>query len=81
MKKIFLAVTLLAVLFALPLLTRADDYIDDVYYSPDILLTEMENIDEADLQPYYNKKNMQEIIFIEDSTSQRTDTVRAIIKR
>ena len=54
------------VLIVLPALTRADDYVDDVYYSPEVIL-ESSNSEADRMQPYYNKKAMQEIVFYEDS--------------
>ena len=82
LKKGFIGIALVAVLFALPLLTRADDYIDDAYYTPEIVLTATDTRD-VPQQPYYNKKAMEEIIFLDDTTTgdQKPDTVRAIIKR
>ena len=82
LKKLFIGITLLAVLFALPLLTRADDYIDDVYYSPEVVIT---TPSEQPRKPYYNKSLMKEIIFLDNDqdtvAGQMPDTVRAIIKR
>ena len=70
----------LLTLVAVPLLTRADDYIDDVYYSPEVVI---QSPAEQPKKPYYNKNLMQEIIFLDDDTAatQMPDTVRAIIKR
>ncbi|MBO4621374.1 MAG: hypothetical protein J5635_01745 [Paludibacteraceae bacterium] len=79
MKKL-LAAILLAGLFALPLLTRADDYIDDAYYTPEVVLTTTDTRDMPQ-QPYYDKKNMEEIIFLNDTTEAHPDTVKAIIRR
>ena len=82
LKKLFIGITLLAVLFALPLLTHADDYIDDVYYSPEVVIT---TPSEQPRKPYYNKSLMKEIIFLDNDqdtvAGQMPDTVRAIIKR
>lgn len=82
MKKLFIGITVLAVLMALPLWTHADDYVDDVYYTPEIVLTTTDARD-VPQQPYYNKKAMEEIIFLDDTASgtNRPDTVRAIIRR
>ncbi len=52
---------------------HADDYIDDVYYTP---------IQDTSVPytPHYNK-HAKEIIFIEDSTTQPNDTVvKAVIR-
>ncbi len=82
MKKLFWVAILLAGLFSLPLLTRADDYIDDVYYSPEVVIT---TPSEQPRRPYYNKSKMKEIIFLDNDkdtvAGQMPDTVRAIIKR
>ena len=82
MKKLFWVAILLAGLFSLPLLTRADDYIDDVYYSPEVVIT---TPSEQPSRPYYNKSKMKEIIFLDNDkdtvAGQMSDTVRAIIKR
>lgn len=79
MKRLII-IAFLPLLFALPFLAFADDYVDDVYYSSEVFLTRS---DDAVYEPYYNKKAMQEIIFIDDTTAQQQhpDTVRAIIKR
>jgi len=65
---------------AAPLLLLADDYIDDVYYSPEVVITTPA---EQPRKPYYNKSLMKEIIFLDNDTTpgQMPDTVRAIIKR
>ncbi len=68
-------------LVSLPTFMRADDYIDDVYYSPEVEKTQTTTTSDI-RQPYYNKKAMVEIIFINDTADNRsTDTVRAVIKR
>ena len=80
MKRLIL-ILLLPVVFAMPLITLADDYIDDVYYSADVFLA---SSDDATVitEPYYNKKAMTQIIFLDDTAAQQhPDTVRAIIKR
>ena len=78
MKKLFWVAILLAGLFSLPLLTRADDYIDDVYYSPEVVIT---TPSEQPRRPYYNKSQMKEIIFLDNDkdtvAGQMPDTVRA----
>ena len=57
-------------------LTRADDYIEDVYYWQDSKSVSAG----GNVVPTYNKR-AKEIIFIEDSTTmQHPDTVRAIIR-
>lgn len=58
----------------------ADDYVDDVYYTSDAALAEQTS---AQLQPYYNKKAMQEIVFLDDTlpVGAYPDTVRAVIRR
>ena len=67
-------------LLSLPLLLLADDYIDDVYYSPEVELSN--TADQPVRQPYYNKKAMEQIIFVDDTAMQQhPDTVRAIIRR
>ena len=61
----------------LPIILLADDYLDDVYYSP---TTEVMRVAESETvvhQPYYNKKAMQELVFIEDSVPAR-DSVNLI---
>ena len=75
-----LTIILFLAVLAAPLLTRADDYIDDVYYSPEVVI---QSPSEQPRQPYYNKNLMKEIIFLDDDTTatQMPDTVRAIIKR
>ena len=79
MKRLTVILFLLTLVTA-PLLTRADDYIDDVYYSPEVVIL---STAEQPKKPYYNKNLMQEIIFLDDDTAatQMPDTVRAIIKR
>ena len=72
---------LVAILFVLPMLMLADDYLDDVYYSPQAVLSQADEPEKV-YEPYYNKKAMKEIIFLDDTTSaQPRDTVRAIIRR
>lgn len=58
----------------------ADDYVDDVYYSSDAALSEQTS---TQLRPYYNKKAMQEIVFLDDTLPEGAypDTVRAVIRR
>ena len=81
MKSRLVIVTALVVLSAFPLGTRADDYLDDIYYTPQVVLAQTDERDQIH-KPYYNKKAMEEIIFLEDTTAaQPTDTVRAIIRR
>ena len=56
-------------------LTRADDYVEDVYFWQDSRTQEA-----GAIVPNYNR-HAKEIIFIEDSTTaQHPDTVRAIIR-
>lgn len=57
----------------------ADDYVDDVYFSSDMAAAQAS----GKLQPYFNKKAMQEIIFLEDTlpVTAYPDTVRAVIRR
>ena len=84
-----LLVIVFVLLLSLPVFMLADDYIDDVYYSPEVELSNISTTSTPSTpysaplhQPYYNKKAMQEIIFIDDTlTQQMPDTVRAIIKR
>ena len=79
MKRLLVIISL-PLLFALPLITRADDYIDDVYFSADVFLSEPD--DATVHEPYYNKKAMQQIIFLDDTVNrQHPDTVRIVIKR
>ena len=57
-------------------LTRADDYVEDVYYWQD---SRTQNAGE-EYAPSYNKR-AKEIVFIEDSSSiQHPDTVRALLR-
>lgn len=80
MKRLILIV-LLPVVFAMPLITLADDYIDDVYYSTEVFLSRPDDATVV-AEPYYNKKAMTQIIFLDDTAAQQQpDTVRAIIKR
>ncbi len=59
-------------------IARADDYIDDIYYTPEQAL--QTKLNDKDIQPTYDK-NVREIVFIEDTLSQPSDTiVRAIIR-
>ncbi len=59
-------------------IAHADDYIDDIYYTPEQAL--QSKLNDKDIQPTYNK-NVREIVFIEDTLSQPSDTiVRAIIR-
>ncbi len=56
----------------------ADDYVDDIYYSPEVALKS--KLEKGDIMPTYDKK-VREIVFIEDTISQPNDTVvRAIIR-
>ncbi len=58
---------------------RADDYIDDIYYTPQKAVKKKNA--KGEVTPTYDKK-VKEIVFIEDTTSiQTNDTiVRAIIR-
>ncbi len=57
----------------------ADDFIDDVYYLPDVDLQHRLSATNTFLTPHYNK-NVREIIFIDDTiTCGQPDTVRAIV--
>ena len=57
----------------------ADDFVDDVYFTPqEQLRKQLEN--PQNLTPYYNK-NAKEIIFLTDTVANPTpDTVRVIIR-
>lgn len=44
---------------------RGDDYIDDVYYSAQTAFEE--ELKQSDLTPYYDKKKMQELHFVQDT--------------
>lgn len=70
---------LVVILLAFTALVSADDFVDDVYFSPQMQLQkQLENPE--NITPYYNK-NVREIIFITDSsTTASPDTVRAIIR-
>lgn len=54
-------------LLLLPMVSAAmaDDYVDDLYYTEASALEQQ--LRSGELQPYYNKKNMQPIIFIDDA--------------
>ena len=43
----------------------ADDYIDDVYYSQQVAFEE--ELRQASITPFYNKKSMLELRFVEDT--------------
>lgn len=60
MKKLCLIVGVVVSVIAL-----ADDFVDDVYYSNTTALNEQLN--RADITPYYNKKNMTELLFEADT--------------
>lgn len=47
-------------------IATADDYIDDLYYNPQ-LQVDMQ-LKAGTLQPHYNKQKMQELVFVADST-------------
>ncbi len=64
MRKLFILVMLIGAAFVC-----ADDYIDDIYYSPS-----MDTRKSSEPQPNY-KNGMKEIIFIEDDSTQSADTV------
>lgn len=49
----------------------ADDYVDDVYYSETTALKEQ--LETANLTPYYNTKAMEELVFFPDTL--QTDTI------
>ena len=55
------------VLLMLPLVSSAfaDDYIDDLYYTESTAVEQ--SISKGDIKPTYNKKNMQKLVFIEDT--------------
>jgi len=54
----------------------ADDYVDDLYYSERTALEE--ELNSGTLTPYYNKKQMQELVFVTDSLpTQSADTIPA----
>ncbi len=58
--------------------TRADDYVDDIYYSPEQAV--QSKLNDKEIQPTYDK-NVREIVFIDDTTSAPSDTIiRAIIR-
>ena len=47
--------------------TRSDDYVDDVYYSEQTAFEA--ELSRTELTPYYDKKKMQELHFVQDSTT------------
>lgn len=53
------------VLFAVVGIVRADDYVDDLYYSELTALNEQLNSNQ--LTPYFNKKAMEELTFLPDT--------------
>lgn len=44
----------------------ADDFVDDVYYSPEQAVSR--SVETAVTVPYYNEKKIREIVFIPDDT-------------
>lgn len=71
----FLALTLETWLLASSV--YADDFVDDIYYTPSTILQQDTII--QDLKPVYDK-NIREIVFITDTTAQTDTIVRAIIR-
>jgi len=63
-KRIFLFI-LLAVVVAV----YADDYVDDVYFTPDMAVSDASSASAQALEPYYDLKNMEEIVFYTDSVA------------
>ncbi len=58
--------------------TYADDFVDDIYYTPAQVLEA--DTAKKELKPVYSKK-VREIVFITDTASSQNDTiVRAIIR-
>lgn len=78
MNRSFLIVLTCMSLLVTTTIVVADDYVDDVYYSEETIMEEILN--SGKITPYYNKKQMKEVIFIEDTISSPQDTVRAIIR-
>lgn len=48
------------------LCAMADDYVDDVYYLPGVAVADESSREAQELQPYYDLKNMEEIVFYDD---------------
>ncbi len=58
--------------------TYADDFVDDIYYTPAQVLEA--DTAKKELKPVYSKK-VREIVFVTDTASSQNDTiVRAIIR-
>ncbi len=75
---VFLLVALTLGSWLLVPMTYADDFVDDIYYTPTQVLKDTTT---KELQPVYNRK-VREIVFITDTTaSAQNDTiVRAVIR-
>ena len=59
----------------------ADDFVDDVYYLPQVELRRQLTSGNNTLTPHYDK-NVREIVFLDDTVANvHPDTVRAIIRR
>ncbi len=60
-------------------MTYADDFVDDIYYTPEQVLAP--DTAKKELKPVYSKR-VREIVFISDTASSQNDTVvRAIIRK
>ena len=81
MRLAYRKILLLAVVAVVCSGLTADDFVDDVYYLPDVELQKKLNSGNTELTPHYNK-NVREIIFLTDTTAANMplDTVKAIIR-
>lgn len=71
-------ISCVAIVIVASLSANADDYVDDVYYSEDTALKE--ELSKSTLSPYYNKKNMEELIFLPDSVPSDTTGTTVPVK-
>ncbi|MCM1034592.1 MAG: hypothetical protein NC038_03245 [Paludibacter sp.] len=62
MKRWYLVIGVLILAFGL----TADDFLDDVYYLPELAVQKA--MQESITTPYYNSKKIREIVFITDDT-------------
>lgn len=60
---------------AVSLLVMADDFIDDVYFSQNTAIKQQ--LSSENITPKYNKANMQELTFVQDSIP--VDTVSQFV--
>lgn len=67
----------LVLLALLPWALWADDFVDDTYYSPEVELSRTTETGAPQHEPYYNKRAMQELVFVEDTIAPvATDTIQ-----